>query len=68
MVDARRPPAAPATDLDTGSDAPEADVLEQLLPAADDEDDDELDSVPLDADPADALDQARVVASPDDDY
>ena len=50
-------------------EAPEADVVEQETDVAVAEPGDEMDDVPLEADPADAADQAREVGrDEDEDY
>ena len=57
---------------DRGLDDPVPDIVEQSQEAVpdDDEDDDELlpDEVPLEANPADAAEQAREVELGEDDY
>jgi len=57
---------------DRGLDEPEPDAAEQhqeAVPGTDDSDEAELpDSVPLEADAADAAEQARVVELGEDDY
>jgi hypothetical protein len=48
-------------------EAPEADAVEQALPAAPDEPEDDVFDLPLEADPADAVDQRRRAGSHDED-
>ena len=53
----------------SGAEVPVEDAAEQQRLAADTEDgDDEVTEVPVDADPADRVEQARVVPLDDDDY
>jgi hypothetical protein len=56
--------AAPATD---DLEAPEADAVEQSAEVVPDGDEPVAD-IPLDVDPADAIEQRRVVGGDDDDY
>ncbi|MCZ1071728.1 hypothetical protein [Rhodococcus sp. A5(2022)] len=49
------------------TELPEADRIEQEMPAEDEPADDEVTSVPLEVEPADALEQSRVVPG-DEDY
>lgn len=49
------------------TELPEADRIEQEMPAGDEPADDEVTSVPLEVEPADALEQSRVVPG-DEDY
>ncbi|MFG2005902.1 hypothetical protein ACGFNU_42810 [Spirillospora sp. NPDC048911] len=60
-------------DRELSPEAPEADVAEQLEPAGPDEGDEQgaqewPKEVPFDADEADAVENARVVRTDDDDY
>jgi hypothetical protein len=70
MVDTRLAEGVAMTDR--GLDEPEPDVAEQrqeAIPGPDDSDQTELpDRVPLEADPADAAEQARVVELGEEDY
>jgi hypothetical protein len=57
----------PAFPADRPDEAPEADAVEQSLPVAADEPDDEDDfEVPIEVDPADAVDQRRKVGDQDE--
>jgi hypothetical protein len=49
------------------TELPEADRIEQEMPAEDEPADDEVTSVPLEVEPADVLEQSRVVPG-DEDY
>jgi hypothetical protein len=57
----------PILSTDRRDDAPEADVLEQLLDPLDDEPVEDFD-VPSEADPADVAEQHRIAGEDDDDY
>jgi hypothetical protein len=56
--------AAPATD---DLEAPEADAVEQRAEVVPESDED-VGDIPLDVDPADAVEQARTVGGDEDDY
>ncbi|MBA2769135.1 MAG: hypothetical protein H0U35_08405 [Sporichthyaceae bacterium] len=59
------------TDFDgeVGAEVPDADALEQRRPVSvSDQRDDELAEFPVEADPADRAEQARVVETDDDEY
>ncbi|WP_433008082.1 hypothetical protein [Kribbella sp. CA-294648] len=56
----------PILDTERRDDAPEADVLEQLLGPLDDQDAVEDFEVPAEADPADVADQHRLAGEDDD--